>query len=98
MLKQERFLFDLLPYAHPASAILYPREQVFAPLKNREGAHSLEEVQRALQIADRRQFSHITGIEPPDAPFELDPAFYYPSKELLERWRGRPLPSGGGYI
>ncbi len=97
VLKQEKFLFDLLPYAHPSSALCYPREQVFAPLKNREGKNSLSEVERALQRADRNQFFQITGIEPPDIPFELDPAFYYPTEALLKHWRGRSLPSGGGY-
>lgn len=32
--KQEAFIFDLLAYARNTSVVLYPREQIFAPIKN----------------------------------------------------------------
>lgn len=43
--KQERFLFDILPYGS-AGAILYPRENVYMPLKDRG---DIEKVERALE-------------------------------------------------
>lgn len=46
--KQEAFLFDLLPQVKRSAAILYPRAQVFAPLKNREGENGPEAVRQAL--------------------------------------------------
>jgi UDP-N-acetylglucosamine/UDP-N-acetylgalactosamine diphosphorylase len=92
--KFETFLFDLLPYAKKIHVSLYPREEVFAPLKNAQGDASLETVHEALLNADRRQYARVTGVPPPaERLFELDPAFYYPTASLLQKWRGRALPS-----
>ncbi|MBS0620718.1 MAG: UTP--glucose-1-phosphate uridylyltransferase [Verrucomicrobia bacterium] len=52
MWKCETFLFDLLPYAHSAAVLVYPREKVYAPLKNATGPNSLETVKRALSSAE----------------------------------------------
>ncbi len=35
--KFERFLFDVLPHTQKTSVLVYPREDVYAPLKNLEG-------------------------------------------------------------
>ena len=91
--KQEAFIFDLLPQAEKSAALFYDRAQVFAPLKNKEGEDSPENVRRALQHRDRTCFETIIGASLEQRPFELDPAFYYPTEELLERWKGRELPS-----
>lgn len=91
--KFEKFVFDVLPYAKKVRAILYPREQCFAPLKNFEGQDSIQTVQAALKRFDRQIYAKISGCEVPDSKvFELDPQFYYPTKELLEKWKGRELP------
>ena len=90
--KQEAFIFDLMPQAKSTAAVLYDRAQVFAPLKNKEGENSPESVRAALQARDCRYFETITGKRPEERPFELDPAFYYPTEELLEKWQGRGLP------
>ncbi|MGH2611704.1 MAG: UTP--glucose-1-phosphate uridylyltransferase [Rhabdochlamydiaceae bacterium] len=47
--KFERFIFDMLPYSHKTNLLLYPREDVYAPLKNGSGEKSLETVKAALQ-------------------------------------------------
>ena len=91
--KQEAFIFDLLPQAKKSAAFLCDRAQIFAPLKNKEGEDSPKSVRIALQKRDRACFETITGAQPEQRPFELDPAFYYPTEELLERWKGRDLPT-----
>jgi len=55
ILKFERFIFDMLPFSEKTNLLLYPREDVYAPLKNATGDKSLATVQAALQrIIDRR--------------------------------------------
>jgi UDP-N-acetylglucosamine/UDP-N-acetylgalactosamine diphosphorylase len=91
-IKFEKFIFDLLPLAKKVRALLYPRQECFAPLKNATGPDSLEQVQAALQQYDRDIFAMISGREMAEQPFELSPQFYYPTPELLVRWRNRELP------
>lgn len=76
--KFEKFIFDLLPFAHNVQALLYPRDRCFAPLKNATGADSPETVRKALQEEARRIFREVNGREPPEGPFELPPDLYYP--------------------
>ncbi|MCC5832888.1 MAG: UTP--glucose-1-phosphate uridylyltransferase [Chlamydiales bacterium] len=96
--KFEEFIFDVIPLAEKCEALLYPRETTFAPLKNLKGEDSIETVKEALLNSDRKRYADVTGIEPPEgACFELSPSFYYPTKDLREGWRGRPLP-GQDYI
>ncbi len=90
--KFEKFIFDLLPFAKNVKAIVYPRHECFAPLKNAEGNDSLLFVQRALQRKDREIFEKISGVSSSSSVFELDPAFYYPTPELLQKWKGKALP------
>lgn len=90
--KCETFLFDVLRYTTRARALVYPREEIFAPLKSAKGSQSIDTVQHALIDADRRTFKKITGKEPPERIFELDQAFYYPTADLVEKWRGKELP------
>jgi len=90
--KFEKFIFDVFPYGNVA-VILYPREDCFAPLKNKEGKDSPEAVLQAIQNFDRRVFEKISGLPPSNRPFELDPEFYYPTPDLIETWKGRELPN-----
>lgn len=41
--KQELFLFDLLPFANRVDALIYPREEIFAPLKSKEDVKGILE-------------------------------------------------------
>jgi UDP-N-acetylglucosamine/UDP-N-acetylgalactosamine diphosphorylase len=93
--KYETFIFDILKFADRIKVLVYPREQVFAPLKNASGEASLESVQNALLASDRRKYYEVTEVMPPYKKFELDQAFYYPTSELLRRWKGKPLPDAG---
>jgi UDP-N-acetylglucosamine/UDP-N-acetylgalactosamine diphosphorylase len=49
LIRQERFIFDILPHAERVELLISPREKCFAPLKNREGQDSPETVRAALQ-------------------------------------------------
>lgn len=89
--KFETFIFDWLIYAKKVSALIYPREHCFAPLKNAQGPDSPETVRAALQQADKRIIQEITGLKAPDFPFELASEFYYPSYELLKKWNGKAV-------
>ncbi len=90
--KYEKFIFDVLPWAEKVSVLLYPREHCFAPLKNFEGNDSITTVRAALQKMDRLTFENLTGVCPPERPFELAQDFYYPTPDLILKWRGKNLP------
>src|SRR5262249_15958125 len=89
--KFETFIFDWLIHAQNVVALIYPREQCFAPLKNAKGGDSPETVREALQQADRRVIEAITGLAYPNFPFELAAEFYYPTSDLLKKWKGRAI-------
>lgn len=91
--KFETFIFDLLADAKRIAALMYPREGCYAPLKNATGEHSLPEVQKALQLEAKRVFADVTGHSAPDHPFELSQQFYYPTQQLLAKWKDKPLPN-----
>jgi UDP-N-acetylglucosamine/UDP-N-acetylgalactosamine diphosphorylase len=90
--KFEHFLFDVLVYSEKTGVLVYPREDVYAPLKNLEGRHSLEMVQQALVAFDRRLLADLTKMPEPGHLFELDPAFYYLSADHRKLCRGKTLP------
>lgn len=91
--KCERFIFDVLRFANKVSVLVYPRDRCYAALKNGVGADSLAEAQAALLNLDRRTYTQISGVEvSQDRQFELAPQFYYPTAELLQKWKGVPLP------
>lgn len=83
--KCERFIFDLLDYARSSAVLVYPREKIYAPLKNADGEKSIETVKQALISRDQDFYRALTGLLPPASIFELDPAFYYPTEELKKK-------------
>lgn len=85
--KFEKFIFDLLPLAKRVSALQYPRDDCFAPLKNLSGPDSLVTLQAQLLEQDRKRYSAIWQRQAPRNPIELVPQCYYPTKTLLDRWR-----------
>lgn len=87
--KFETFIFDWLLHAKKVSALISPREECFAPLKNASGADSPETVRKALQSRDQIILQSLTGLPPPPFPFELNAEFYYPTTSLKEKWRGK---------
>lgn len=93
--KYETFQFDLLAHAKHSAALLYPRHRCYAPLKNKEGDKSPATVREALLQWDKEVYTALSGLSAPPFPFELDPAFYYPTPELQARMRGYVLPCDG---
>jgi UDP-N-acetylglucosamine/UDP-N-acetylgalactosamine diphosphorylase len=83
--KCERFIFDLLNYTRRSAVLVYPRDKIYAPLKNATGEKSIETVKRALLLHDREIYRTLTGLLPNASAFELDPAFYYPTEELKQK-------------
>jgi UDP-N-acetylglucosamine/UDP-N-acetylgalactosamine diphosphorylase len=96
--KFERFLFDVLSHTQKAGVLVYPREDVYAPLKNLEGPHCLETVQQALSAFDRRLIADLTKMPEPGHLFELDPAFYYVTINHRKKWSGKTLPVLDYYV
>ena len=91
--KYEAFIFDLLAFADRYAVLCYPRDEVFSPLKNASGDGSVETVRSALLEYDREVYFRVTGVKSAEGKkFELDPAFYYPTPSLMQRWKGRALP------
>lgn len=90
--KFEKFIFDILSESFKVKALLFPRDICFSPLKNLSGEDSLVDVQAAIQKRDCYQIEKITGFKPPERPFELSQDFYYPTPELLLKWKGKSLP------
>ena len=93
--KFEKFIFDILSSADNVHALLYPREECFAPLKNAEGENSLETVQKALLARDCQVLEDLTGEPPPRSLIELSQDFYYPTNEMKRLWKGRKITTGG---
>lgn len=93
--KFEFFIFDILKYTNRVATLIYPREFCFAPLKNATGSDSPEKVKKALQQFDLHVIEKITGLRCPEFAFELAPEFYYPTEELITKWRGVKLLRSG---
>lgn len=87
--KFETFIFDYMGSTQAIKALLYPRFQCFAPLKNGAGTDSLETVQEALLKYDLMTLESICGHAIPSCPLELDQQFHYPTDELLFNWKDR---------
>lgn len=94
--KFETFIFDVLQYSTQVAALLYPRHQCFAPLKNLSGLDSPLLVQQAIQLREKQIIQDVTGFAAPSEPFELAADFYYPTPSLLSKWKGKKIV--GGYI
>lgn len=89
--KFETFIFDWLSHTSQVAALLYPREECFAPLKNLTGADSPETVRAALQQRDQKCIQALNGLPIPSFPFELAANFYYPTLKLINKWKRRPI-------
>jgi UDP-N-acetylglucosamine/UDP-N-acetylgalactosamine diphosphorylase len=95
----EQFIFDAFCFAKRSDAIIYPRNECFAPLKNFEGEDSIKTVEEAVQAFDRDTFYAVTGQHLSSTKkSELDPAFYYPDEKLKAKWRDKKGQLKAGYI
>lgn len=95
-LKLESFIFDLLPFAGKVGVLNYPRFLCYSPLKNAQGMHSLDTLQRDLLAYDRHLlrflFSRSTSE---DHLIELSQDFYYPTQDFLDRMQRKKMPLEG---
>ncbi len=99
MWKSEKFLFDVFPLASHVEVLATAREDCFAPLKNAVGQDSFQTVQEALVNRDRQILSQLIGSKIHDElKIELDPAFYYLTKDVRQKWHDHPIPPTGTYI
>lgn len=89
--KCERFLFDIFDHIRKSAVLVYPREKIYAPLKNATGDKSVETVRQALYSHYRDIYQAVTGLFPSVNEFELDPVYYFPSEELRQALAQRPL-------
>ena len=87
--KFEYFIFDILALTKKAQVVIAPREECFAPLKNKEGSDSKETVQEFLLQRERRLLEEVAHVPTHNLVFELSPAFYYPTALLQEKWQGK---------
>lgn len=85
--KFEEFIFDLFQYSEHSQAIVYPRHECFAPLKNYEGNHSPATVREAMRKREHALFTAVTERKlSPNTIFELEADFYYPSSHTSLEW------------
>lgn len=94
LIKQERYIFDVLDLTNSSKVLIYPRQETFFPLKEKK---DLPKVQAALLARDRKIFEEISGKTLSDLIFELHPLFYYPTNVLKAKWQNR-LPKQGEYL
>lgn len=85
--KFEKYLFDVLPYSKKTSVLVYPRDQIFSPLKQKTGEDSVESVQRDIFKKEQKIYEKVSLLKAPKAPFELDSQFYYPTEDFLKKWK-----------
>ncbi|HRD56172.1 MAG TPA: UTP--glucose-1-phosphate uridylyltransferase [Parachlamydiaceae bacterium] len=91
--KFERFIFDVLSFAKNILLIEYPRQECFSPLKNKAGRDSLKTVQHDMETKDIKIMRKITTSDAAVlTPFEIAQDFYYPTKELIEKWKKKTIP------
>ena len=93
--KFETFIFDIMPASTQVKALLFPRSQTFAPLKNEKGPDSIETVKNALLQRDHAQLSMLVGRDIPPGLLELAQEFYYPTQEMEAKWWEHPGPFEG---
>lgn len=83
--KFETFVFDALPLAGKVCCVETLREEEFAPLKNKEGNDSPEEVRKFMVELCRKQLAE-AGIEvPPEVKVEISPLAAQDESSLLQR-------------
>jgi len=84
-IKFETFIFDAIPFAERVSCVLTDREEEFAPLKNKEGVDSPEEVKKAISNQGKKYLRY-AGINVPDEILvEISPLFAIDKEEVKEK-------------
>jgi len=87
VLKCERFIFDLIPYAERTCVVETKREEEFSPIKNASGEDSPDEARRSMLNLYRRRLRE-AGLEIPDGLIvEVDPSLLFDPQELRKAVR-----------
>ncbi|MBM3207281.1 MAG: hypothetical protein FJZ57_01570, partial [Chlamydiae bacterium] len=91
--KFERYIFDLFMFTDAISIIKCDRSSCYSALKNAEGDKSVHSVARDLSIRFKQIYEELSGLSAPDREFELASEFWYPSQEMIDYWKDKPLPN-----
>ncbi|MDN3507596.1 MAG: UTP--glucose-1-phosphate uridylyltransferase [Simkaniaceae bacterium] len=91
VLKGEKLITELIGLADNPLPLLADERNVFAPVKNLHGIDSVATCQEAIYRKNRDILKEITG-HPTTRNVELAAEFYYPTKNLKEKWAGKKLP------
>lgn len=99
-IKFERFIFDLLPAAKNAFVVEGIQREVFAPVKNGDGAPSDTPAAAQQQLVDlHRQWLRRAGIEVPEAiRVEIHPLLAVDADDVLRAVQDGRLPPAGTRI
>ncbi len=84
-LKFERFIFDVLPQAERWTVLATPRDEEFAPVKNKDGVDSPVTAQ-AMMIAQATRWLRDAGVKVADgAKVEISPLFALDASDLRKQ-------------
>lgn len=88
-IKFERFIFDLMPWAHNALVVEVDAQRAFAPLKNAPGAKAdTPESVQGQMTSHCREWLRGAGVEVPEGvPVEISPLMALDAKELAAKIR-----------
>ncbi len=89
--KGERFFFDLFKESKKVGVVGFKNRLFFAPLKKEK---DIKMVQKALQKRDKILLEKISQKKG-KGPYELGAPFFYPTEELLKKWKEKKLPETG---
>jgi len=81
-IKFEMFIFDAIPLAKNVSCVETKREEEFAPLKNKEGKHSPEEVKKAISNLCKKYLKKAGINLPEEKVVEISPLYPVDIEEL----------------
>lgn len=83
--KYESFIFEGFDAAKKTKigAVLKEKKECFSPLKNARGNNSISQVQKDLVNREKEILQSFGVFPPAHEKFEIDPRFYYPTKEFL---------------
>lgn len=86
-IKFERFVFDLLPHAEDAIVVEGKKSEVFAPLKNADGAadDTATDVRDAMVRLHSRWLHSAGATVKPGVPVEISPLWAVDAEQVAER-------------
>lgn len=84
-IKFEMFIFDAIPFAERVACMETERDEEYAPLKNKEGAHSPEEVKKAISDLGKKYLKQAGINLDEDTVVEISPLFAADMEEIKEK-------------